>query len=204
MQNNNFTKEEISKFNFYNSGIPFFDDNYEFEDEYNLKLNNKAANINLEILKLSKSRKIALFKDKNKIYYTSLQGCNCKQYDNSENNCCVHMFKLAQLLEIIDIKTGILLYPQTEFDEIPFEEVPLKNLPETKDFSRKYEPPSNKGIGKHCKQCNAVIDYEKRICPSCGQDPDKNNSEINYAEQFPIGCLIFAIILIFVLICIFT
>lgn len=187
MENNNFTESEIANFNFYNSEVTVFDDCFDFENENYIKLNKRAANTEFEILKFSKSRKIALFKDKNKVYFTSLQGCNCKQYETSEDNCCIHMFKLAQLLGIIDIETGILLYPQKEFEEISFEEI------ETPSYTRQYTPPSTVGIGKHCKNCNKIIDFNKTVCPFCGQNADA----IYHQDNSKSDCFIFfAIILL--------
>ena len=193
MYNNDFTYEEIDKINEYNSFLAFFNVEYEKEDELNIKLNKAAATTEFEILKLSKSRKIALFKDNKKVFYTSLQGCNCKEYE--KHNCCVHMFKLAHLLKIIDVETGVLLYPQTDFEEIPYEEI------ETSSSPRHYTPPSTIGIGKRCKNCKAVIDYDKKVCPSCGKNPDNtNNNKTKVDEQLPFGCLISIIISFFIII----
>lgn len=194
MQNSNFTENELSNFNLYSCDTAFFDDSYDHEIEENIELNKKAAKTDFEILKFSKSRKIALFKDKNKVYYTSLQGCNCKQYENSDFGSCVHMFKLAQLLGIIEPETGVLLYPQKEFIDIPFDnELPAEQ--------RKYVTPSTKGIGKRCKYCNSVIAYDDEICPKCGRNSNGpaaenvSDSNISYIKMF---LIVLVVVILFV------
>lgn len=189
MYNENFTHEDICNFNFYNSSVAYFDVDYVAEDELNIKLNKKAATTSFDVLKFSKSRKIAMFKDKNKVYYTTLQSCNCSQYEKED--CCVHIFRLAQMLNVIDSETGILLIPQEYIEEFPFEEP-------KKEVIQKKEKPSTVGIGKRCKHCNAVIDYDKTICPSCNNNPDKVVISSNEDNSLTI-CFVFVLAIIFFL-----
>lgn len=188
--NSSFTYEDIDKINEFNSYLSYFNLEYEAENELNKKLNRTAATTSLEVLKLSKTRKIALFKDKNKVIYTSLQGCSCSQYEKED--CCIHMFRLAQILNIIDSDTGTLLIPQNDFEDVPYDE----QIKEERIVQKK-DRPSTVGIGKHCKNCNAIIDYDAKICPSCKSDPDSVNSANE--EKSQIGCFVFVIAILFFL-----
>lgn len=178
MKNCIFTNEEISNFYFYSSDICCFDKDYEVDDEYNKKANRKAAETNFEILKIDEQNKIAILKDeRKKVFYTSLHGCSCKQFQDINNDGpCVHMFKLAQELNIVDKDTGILLIPQKEVDEFSIKEYSEEIEP------RKKEKVSTVGIGKHCKHCNKVMNYNDDICPHCGmsQEFEFLNTKNNY------------------------
>lgn len=184
MKNCIFTNEEIAKFNFYNAGIAYFDVDYEADDEDNLKMNRRAASSNFEILKFDSCFKVAVFKDsKGKIYYTSLQGCTCKQFEKSEYTPCVHIFKLAQELKIIDKETGILLQPQSEIEEFFVQ----TNESEKTSIPVK-EVVSTVGIGKHCKHCNSIMNFDDDVCPHCKNNQNSEIQTTNY--NYKNGCLV--------------
>lgn len=199
MQNDIFTIEEMSNLDYYDSGVVFFDDCYELEDADNILANKKAKTQDISILKIDCSQKIAIFKDsKSKICYTSLQGCSCRAFQD-EWQPCKHMFKLAQELKIIDAETGVLLTPQKE----------ARICSENSVAYKRNEPASTVGIAKRCKNCNAVVDYDRKVCPHCAKSPDIlqriNNdfsfenfkSKSNNVQYFQVAAFVFVLFIVF-------
>lgn len=92
----------------------------------------------------------------------------------------------------IDVETKIPLVAQVEFEEIP-----LKQMQTNEVLQQKYEKPSTVGIGKHCKNCNKAIDYDKKICPFCGQDSNTSIYQDNKTNYFIIFVVIFLATIIF-------